>query len=68
MVVFGSLVHTTLLSFLEMFLNYLVYVGVLPSYVSVHHLCAVPLETREGTRSLELELEPAVRHRVGTKN
>jgi hypothetical protein len=52
------LVHWPILSFLsfKFFFNYFMYIGVLPACVSVHHLCAVPLETREGTRSLELEL------------
>lgn len=46
-------------------LSYFISMSVLPACMYVHHLCAVPLEAREGLDPLGLELQLVVSHHVG---
>lgn len=45
------------------------YMGVLPAFISVYHICAWYLElSEEGIRSLGMELQMIVNHHIGVGN
>lgn len=50
------------------FYFYLLCIGVLPIYLSVCYMCAVPTEARRGLNPLEMELHTVVSHHAAAGN